>query len=371
MSKQLLESDFLTVDFQSLLSKSKSVNNQDTATTTDTEIKKPANSSNNASNLNNFDWGKELENRLTANKNMSIESRENEYDIETKFFSEFFNANWDSVSAKNLMLIGDLLRKDIKILGFKKKTNPILAFLSLKYVKEELLQTKLLNINTYKALHHAYANRWIADSEFFKANDYNIIYCKDLYKKSLNEIEEYLKLQTEVTLKPKSPVYTLETQIINKKIFLYTAKNTAINMDDRVNQQLALNIKFLSMKSKNAILNDFKFAEAIRNKIARSTSGQGNTGARTHTKNMGTRTLGELANKFNNDPAKVLAFLQYFSITTGNEKAMQALSHEKLRDVSVEQLKKATAQISEFVPQTKLSLDDAKILIDVLLGNLD
>ena len=269
------------------------------------------------------------------------------------------------------MIMGEPLRKDMKILGFNKKTNPILAFLSLSYVQKELLQTKLLNINTYRALHNAYAKRYLADSELYKANDYNIIYCKDLYKRTPKEMEEYLKLQSEGPIKPKSSVYTLEDQTNNKKIFLKVAKNTAADMDDRVKDQLSLNIKFPSMKSSNAVLNSYDFAEALKTAVNLKSGKSDSHGTiRTHKKSMGSEALGAFASKFMDDPAKTLAFLQYISITTGNERATKALSLEALKNVSMEELRKATVQIAEFMPKTDLSLTDAKNVVDILIGHL-
>ena len=85
---------------------------------------------------------------------------------------------------------------------------------------------------------------------------------------------------------------------------------------------------------------------------------------------MGSEALGAFASKFMDDPAKTLAFLQYISITTGNERATKALSLEALKNVSMEELRKATVQIAEFMPKTDLSLTDAKNVVDILIGHL-
>lgn len=370
MSKPLLESDFITVDIQYFLNNKQAIDSADELAAAE-EPNKPENNFNvtDKAILNakptNFDWGEELKARIAANRGMEPAARQSEYDIETRLFREFFRANWEEESAKQLILIGDILQKDIKILGFNRRLNPILAFLSNRYVQKELLQTKLINVSTYKAIHNAFAKKWIADSEFFKANDYNILYCRDLYKKPVKEIQEFLELQSE-TLKPTASIYTLADQTNNKKIFIYVAKNTEADIKDRAEKQKALNIKFPSMKSASAKLNSYELAQ----EISALFSGRATVGNRTHRKNTDTKTLNNIADKFKNDPAKVLAFIQYFSIITGDEYATKALSDEKLKSVSLEELRAATVQISKFIPQAKLSRADAITLIKELLSDL-
>lgn len=359
MTTQLLESDFITMNIHSIINNSASQNTDDS---TESEIEHPEDTS-----QKNINWEEELKKRIAANKSMSPEARISEYDIETKFFKEFFSAHCDKASVEPLMLIGDQLRKDIKTLGFKKQTNPIFAFICLNYVQKDLIQTKLLNTNTYKAIHNAIAKRWIADSEFFKANDYNIVYCKDLYKKSVKEIQEYLKLQGEGVLKPNEAVYTFEMQTTNKKIFVFSAKNSTADLAARAKNQLAISTRFPSMQNSNTKLNELSLAEAVLELATNTRRVNKNKELEDNTDGV---ALPELVDKFENDPAKILAFLQYFSITTGKDVSEKALGHEKLRRVSLTDLVTATAEIAEFVPQAKLSQEDATALISKLLGDL-
>lgn len=359
MTTQLLESDFITMNIQSMINNSTEQHVEDS---TESEATQTENS-----NQKNINWGEELKKRIAANKSMSPEARISDYDIETEFFKEFFSAQCDKASVAPLMLIGDQLRKDIKTLGFKKQTNPIFAFICLSYVQKDLIQTKLLNANTYKAIHNAIAKRWIADSEFFKANDYNIIYCKDLYKKSVKEIQEYLKLQAEGILKPQEPVYTFEMQTTNKKIFIFKAKNSAPNLAARAKSQLATSTRLPSMQNNSTKLNELELAETVLEMLTntrRTKKREEQEGS------ADSSTLQKLANKFENDPAKILAFMQYFSVITGSDITKETLNNEKLRRVPVTDLVTATAEIAEFIPQAKLSKKDATALISKLLGDL-
>jgi hypothetical protein len=232
MSEKLLEADFLTVDLKSTFSRQMSDEGSasDELAATQIEIEAPENSS--PQRQTSFDWGKELKNRLESNRKMSSEARQSEYEIETKFFKEFFSANWDPDCAKQLMLMGEPLRKALKVLGFDKRVNPILGFISIKYVQEKLIKTKLLNVNTFKAIYNAVAKKLVADSEFLKANDYNIIYCQDLYKKPLTDIEKYLKAQSTI-LKTSLDTYTADRQLFNKKVFVYIPKVKELDPEKR------------------------------------------------------------------------------------------------------------------------------------------
>ena len=169
MPIKLQESDFLVVDIQSLLQ-----NNKTTAEQNDTSPS--AETSPEARPTSLEAWGELLEKRLNDNKKLSQEARKPEYEIESKFFNEFFNANWDAACAKQLILLGDTLKKIIRKLGFNEKTNPILAFIRLEVIKK-LLREKKLDINSFKVIIQACVNKEIVDSQFLGGNalKYNII----------------------------------------------------------------------------------------------------------------------------------------------------------------------------------------------------
>lgn len=366
MSKQLLESDFLTVDLRSMFnSQPENTEDNDNANVSSNDQQETDNTNKNSINqpkAANFDWGRELKKRLAANRNMSPESRRNDYDIETKFFSEFYKANWDTDCAKQLMLIGDPLRKTFKVLGFDVSINPIFRFLTLSYVKENLLKTKLLNINTFKAIYKAVADRWVADSEFFVANDYNIIYCRNLYKKPLSEIVSYLEQQKKV-LKPNAKVYTREDQLENRKIFLKSSENstTKIVSKGKGKQVGIANPKSaLTVKDSKAVLNSLQAIQSMLGGLK-----PGNRRSRIANNDE----LIKLADKIKT-PAEVYAVLQYLSMFTGSSKAKQALSSEKLKNVSTEDLTIATNSVSGIISKIRFTPSEVETFINELLDNL-
>jgi hypothetical protein len=215
MTKQLLESKYLTVNLGTFLDKHKSIDDENKAeasATLEKETifeKKPA----------DFDWLTELINRINQNRRLEPKNQKKEYEIENLFWKDYFNNNWDPEIAKKLFNIGSLLRKAIITIGFDPKRNPILNFINLQYVQENLISTSLLNIETFKAIYTALAKKQIALKEFFKASDYNIIYCRDLYSKTSADMGKYLSEQSKILSFDKNS-YTVEEQKANIKKFL-------------------------------------------------------------------------------------------------------------------------------------------------------
>ena len=365
MSKQLLESDFITIDIRSVLNNPKTAENTNSETPNKQQVTGQASTP--QARPTNFDWGEELKRRLEANKKMSQEARRPSYDIETKFFKEFFAANWDAECAEQLMLMGDPLRKAIKVLGFKNRINPVLGFISLSYVQKNLIKTKLLNINTFKAIYNAIANKWVADSEFFRVSTYNIIYCKDLYTKPLKEIEEYLELQSKV-LEVSASVYTEELQSVNKKVFLYLPNIKELEFTKRIDKIKSYedNAKLPSVKSDKSKLNSLEFAKLCVSKIAgKSLSTKV---SKSHLNSNGQQAL---AKKLDT-PAKMLAAIQFISINTESEEAQKALQNDLLKTVATKNLLDATKWLASqnIMPRGQLSTADANSLVLAILNNL-
>lgn len=349
MTEKLLESDFLTLDISSVFNSGTVKTNAETADAQPEQKARPE------------DWGIELKNRLTANKNMSVESRKNEYDIELQFFNEFFTAMYGPALAKNLLDIGDQLRKDIKILGFETKTNPILAFLSLSYVQNYIIRPKLLNIYTYKAIHNAVAKSLVADSEFFRASDYNILYCLDLYKKKVSEIEQYLMLQQKV-LSPTASKYSQKDQDNNKRVFLVLAEVTKeVDQNKKLNIQKNIEAtKLPSVKSVEAKLNSLEFAEQISGSSASNDSNEENQ----ETSNLDFDAILDLTKS----PERALAAIQYLSIYSGSDTIKSYLSSKKFSNITMIELNKAIKEVSKLFAGKKYSKLDAERLAKQLVG---
>ena len=138
--------EFLTVNLKSIL------NNQRPAAKTSTPSE-PQGTDHEAIEINMpAEWASLLNDMLEANNKLSPEARIDEQEIESEFFEDYFsNAHqkWNSVCSKQLLSMGEPLRKVLKVLGFDPKVNPILGFLLTDF-GVELMQEKLLNINTFK-----------------------------------------------------------------------------------------------------------------------------------------------------------------------------------------------------------------------------
>jgi hypothetical protein len=359
MSQKLFESDFLTTDITAMFKKAQ--DNKDTDSKDPSSAKEAegeiATTSEPEQKPGKIDWETELKKRIDDNKSLDKAAQVPEYEIESKFFNEYFTANWESEYVKPLILLGEPLRKIIKTLGFGKKTNPIVGFLTLKYVKENLLGPGLINSNTFKALFNAVAKKLVADSEFLRVSDYNIIYCKALYKKTAAEIEEYLALQKDI-LKPTASVYTQENQLRNKKVFIYLN-----SIKEKDNEKRALEIKGLSNVKlpsvKNATLNDIKLARKISGEAVENVS------------ELSSQEQIKVADKLKTI-SQIFAAIQYLSINTKSTKAQRALATEHFKSLSTDQILKATAWLAtqDIMPRVQLKTEQADALVEILLGKL-
>lgn len=291
------------------------------------------------------DWGKVLKQRLEANQALDPESRESDQKIESEFWSEFFNATWEADIAKKLIAI-DLLKKDIKVLGFNAKVNPLIAFLKDKYVQTNLITTGLFNSSTFNAIHNALAKKYIAHSEFKKANSYNILYCKDLYSKPVADMITYFMYQSK-NLPVNIESYQEERLNRNKRIFLQVGKDSVLK-DAKLN----------SLNEIKQLLKNMGVASS--NELEQESQKNTNTGKTSKDFNMFVQQLKDLA--------QIHAALLFISMATGFEGATKALkalpSDESFKSAD---LTSAALKNSKFLSSTKLSASDASTLVDLLL----
>lgn len=349
MPKSLLESDFLTVDLRSIYSKQTNT----TVTNGNKEAREVQ------QNKIISDWGKELKDRLSANKALSKEAQVSEYEIKNKFFTEYFNANFKC--AEQLLHMGQALRVILEKLGFNKRINPILGFISIPYVQENLISTNLLNANTFKAIYNAVAKKLIADSEFFKYHDYNIIYCPDLYRRSAKEIEEYLNLQKS-NLDVAANSYSIEDQIKNKKIFFYIPRVKESDINKRVAEISKLPSGTRLPIASSAKLNSLGLAQKINGKSYTPTESSTQT-----TTQSTTKFVSKLQSEY-----EIFAALQVLSMTQANEKASKALAADSFKDLDAGNIAKATAAIAarNIMPKSTLDKSEVDDLVDDLLKRL-
>ena len=340
-------------------------------------IKNPAGNVNNLSTARqqtkpaNYDWARDLQNRHATNKTAHPDFRKNTYEVEQQFFTDFFNNMLKSEAlTKKAMAIGELLRSDIKTLGFKIAENPILAFLSIPFVQHELLGTSLLNIATYRAIHNAVAKHLVADSEFYKFNLYNIIYCQDLYRHSAAEIEQYLEQQTKI-LNPKASRYEPSELALNRGIFFYVdikgIKETDI--DGRI--KAIKNMPVDNLPSNTAKLNTNSFINKFikSNNIAVINSPERDGLVDDEPGIPSIKTLIRSI-KPRQQPALAFAALQFISLTTGLAEAKQALKHKAFTELRIEQITQATNAVSNILGKYKLQKSDAKALVTAIIDQL-
>lgn len=432
MSTILQESTFLTVNLQKILNKK--------GTTDDTKVvpdakpqpqkageakgtATPASGDKQATKgTNDIAWGEELKRRLDENKKADKQAQRKPSEIRVEFFKEYFNAVWGEELAKELLELGLPLMEDIETLGFDKKKNPILSFLQLQHVKENILAPGLLTGDHYDILKAVITSKTIPDSEFKKANDYNIIYCADLYRKPSDEVEAYVKLQAQ-HLRKGTTAYSEDMQRANRVIFLQLSKNTATGTTEAAKKQLAIAkelIRLPSMLGKGsheAKLNSIELVRAIlaesdygriatagphtksaeegsedKGRSADGTSAQGGQGQGQHNgpvqngingqnvqgsghseeqTSVGSEKLKSLIDRAETLEEKY-ALLQYIYMNTVNQSAYALMKdHKQLKNLTQAAITDGTRKIASDTKGVKLTRDDADMIVTALKGILD
>lgn len=354
--------EFLTVNLNNILKNQKHFNDYEATEQSKTAQKQEKDLSQIS------DWDKELKSRLAENRALAANNRKSDYEIETEFFEDYFSngdAAWDENCAELLLALGDPLRKAIKILGFDRNINPILGFITDEYVIKNLLTTKLLNVNTFKAIYNAVSKKLVADSEFFSANDYNIIFCQDLYRRSAAEILDYLAAQKSI-LSPSASTYTKADQDRNKKIFFYLPDIKELDSEKRAKEILSLQsgIVLPYADEVSTKLNSLEVIHNLRGINSSSDVANKNT-------NKGSNKSGILARKVGDTPASILAAIQYISATSSIPEAIKALKHEAFKKVPMDALITASASVNKIMKEAELPDNEIKTFIALLLGRLN
>ena len=314
-------------------------------------------------------WEKwqEAFNKVIAN---TANSGKSDYEVERDFFKVFYERNWQADIAAQLLAIGEPLMRAVKLLGFKPtrgaKGNPILAFVLQDFVQTNLLRPKLLNSDTFKAIYNAVAKHYVADSEFFSVNSYNIIYCPDLYKKEATEMQDYLAIQKEI-LKPSVEKYDMALQQRNKKVFLYTSEVEEPNTVKRVaavNNYIAKVIKKTKKfppeisSVRKGVLNSLTIAKALKGNVLDDFKPSSTPEQQL-----------DFINKIDS-PAKIFATIQYLSLTTDSENATAALANDKLSGISTNLLQDATKFVKQILAKKHFTTKTADAIVDKLLSKL-
>lgn len=352
MTSKLQESEFLSVDIRSLFKKRTDDPTEQNSASSEAEMPAEARPTSLEA------WGELLNKRLSDNRKLSQEARKPEYEIESKFFNEFFNANWDAECAKQLILLGDTLKKIIRKIGFNEKTNPILAFIRLDVIKK-LLREKKLDINSFKVIIKACINKEIVDSQFLGGNalKYNIIYCADLYSKSAKEIAEYIKLQSEILSKDLSK-YTTEVQEKNRKIFFKT-KVDGPDIKELVKNLRTLQPNDIPSSNEGAILNPIETIKALLTNFG-ITSDDGRE------IKFNSEQLKNIADKLDS-PAKKVAAIMMLGMSTASDEAKVALSNKNLKNnINTDELLQAALTVAAIIPKGKIAKKDADLLVKIL-----
>lgn len=312
------------------------------------------------------EWGKWkdlLNKHIDDNNKLSASEKKTQYEVESEFFREFFTENWGHVIGEKLMLIGDPLTKAIKVLGFDPTKNPILGFIRQKRVVTNLIATEKLNVETFKAIYNAVANNFVAHSELIKEKpkneEYNILYCLDLYNKPVKEMLDYLRLQSQI-LQVSASQYTAEDQLKNKRAFLFVSKDAEKNELPQEETKRAAKINELGHDQlpilTSATLNTIALARAISNNPITKLDNDGQDA---------------LVAKLST-PAKKCAALLALSLTTNNTKAKEALKDSFFTSLPSDKVFNEVNWLAtnNIMPKGQLNKTDADFLVAKILASL-
>lgn len=333
------------------------------------------------------DWAKELKTRLSDNRKLPTAERVSDYEVESEFFEDYFyngHPAWDKSCAKQLISLGEPIKKVMKVLGFNKKTNPILGFITDRYVINSLIKTKLLNINTFEAIYNAVAKKLIANSELLIANDYNIVYCKDLYKKPAAEMFKYIEQQAKV-LRPNGEEYSAEDTARNKKAFFFIETVGEQDVKERKTaiEKLSDDGTLPSAKSSNTTLNNLAFVKIMLK--SGDASDDTEEGYETQDSDSATETKSETGKQpikvkvlikelGTGNPktkkARFFAALQYINIHTGNSSAGNALSNRIFSDITLSDVIDASKSVARIMKNNELAANEVRNFAEAAIDAL-
>lgn len=273
-------------------------------------------------------------------------SRKSKGEAELEFFNAFFGCYW-SKNVTTKLLQNHLLQSDIKALGFDPLINPILAFFLNPFTKE-LLENGLLDKIKYKAIHNAVANHLMAESEYVKENNYNILYCLDLYNKTAADIETYLTYQESILI-PSMKKYDDKTKARNIQIFLANGSE--------------------DVKSANAKLNALEDIQEIIEKVTGKSLSTGEESDTSQKAGNSRKNFVQLVNQISSE-AEIVAFLQYISMNVGHgvvKKALTKFSSGMSAAAILEATGKISALTTEYLGNKRLTKAEAQELLELLI----
>ena len=347
MSKILLESDLLTVDLQALLNQS---NKPEDAGTKGTK-KDP----------------KKDEKKITVLKNQDAE---NEIKKKLTLIIGKHNKLKDAEAAKvveKLWALGEPFKKALEVLKLnididQGAINPLLAFVVQKDIIENFLNPGLINISTFRALYQAVAKKYIADSEFMAINDYNIIYCKELYNKPVKDILGYLELQSKI-LKPSAEIYEGSTQLENRKVFLEIPGISEPEISKRA-------AKIKSVENNIPTVQTAKRLNSLE--LAKRVSGIDSEASMVHRSATELDKIVNNLNSLDDSLAAKFAALLSLSTSTASEKAKKALQQAEFKGLTQNQIASAFLKLSSkaLLPKGQLQKSSADLLVDKILATL-
>lgn len=146
-----------------------------------------------------MDWEAELEARLKKAKKDNTKNA-----AVRQLYMDFIEIEFSpKASDKKLWLffksIEPTFYEQLETIGFSERVNPFIRYLRFATGLDPRFPDYKVDINAdrYNAIHNAYLDRYLSATMIASLSDYNILWCRDLYKRHSGDMSSYFDLQSD------------------------------------------------------------------------------------------------------------------------------------------------------------------------------
>ena len=375
----LNESAFLTVDLGALFKSQsassdeakktpKSDSEEASDTTTQTADKKEPSTEENLDDdiLDALDLTKDLPEGFDWD--MALRQVKPNADLREQFWNAYFTRIFGAEMVKPLEKLGDALKQDLENWELDPTSkNPLIPFFKQKFIQSTLI--KLIDSERYQAIHTAIEDTLMADSEFRELKSYNVLYCKNLYKKSSAVMIEYFKLQKTILYNSKNSD-SKKAVNRNKRILfdLGGALTQGYSFEQKIEFQRSAQIEHALKNSVvDLTLNELNLAKAILSKYDDYKTASDEQEVTSDTSNINTISS-DIQNqaKKANSYTPIAAALMHLATNLNNTEAAAALQKSPFTDVKMSDALKYFSSLN--LANLKVNTSEANQLVKSLIS---
>ena len=181
-----------------------------------------------------------------------------------EIWEDYYKTEWGK-NAQKVSQLGEAFTQELLQLGFSGNSNPFVVFI------KNNINNLNLNKNTYSAIHNAYVHDYISDDELKGGNSIygispttNILYCKNLYSNSAQDIVQYLNLQNQVDrgihANKLKEIFTDNLDTVNKVVTVIFTKDYNIEDDPELKGAALVDNTAKALKTVSAVDEQYQIA---------------------------------------------------------------------------------------------------------------